>query len=77
MALTASTSGHYDLFALFIPPVTLEAPMYGNQLAKTGLGVSLFGTYLGEWQLVLITVACVVAGALLVRASRPFRKDAR
>jgi hypothetical protein len=51
--------------------------MYGNKLASTGLGVSLFGTYLGEWQLVLLTAGLVLAGALLVRASRPFRRDAR
>lgn len=51
--------------------------MYGNQLAKTGVGVSLFGAYLDMWQLVLATVVAVLLGALFVRTTRPFRKDAR
>jgi hypothetical protein len=51
--------------------------MYGNQLAKTGLGVSLFGTYLGEWKLVVLAIGLTLFGALAVRASRPFRRDAK
>lgn len=49
--------------------------MYGNQLAKTGVGVTLFGVYLGEWWLVALVIALIVAGALIVRATKTFRRD--
>jgi hypothetical protein len=49
--------------------------MYGNQLAKTGVGVTVFGFYVGQWWLVAIAVGLVIAGALAVRLTRPFRRD--
>jgi hypothetical protein len=51
---------------------------YGRgALAATGVGVVLFGHYYGQWALIGITVASVIAGALLVRATKRFRRDAR
>ena len=49
--------------------------MYGNKLASTGVGVTLFGVYLGEWWIVAAVVALVLTGALMVRATKSLRKD--
>jgi len=49
--------------------------MYGNQLAQTGIGVTVFGVYVGEWWAVGMAVGLALMGALLVRATKPFRRD--
>ncbi|MGW2938811.1 hypothetical protein ACWDA7_45305 [Streptomyces sp. NPDC001156] len=49
----------------------------GGSLAATGIGVSVFGYYIGQWQLVLLAIAMVMAGALVVRATKPLRRDHR
>lgn len=51
--------------------------MYGNRLASTGGGVVVLGVATNQWWMVAGAVALVVAGALLVRATRPLRKDRR
>jgi hypothetical protein len=49
--------------------------VYGNKLAATGVGVTIFGFYIGEWWVVAIVVALIVAGALAIRATKSMRQD--
>lgn len=47
---------------------------YGS-MAATGLGVTLFGVYFGEWWIIGVVLALMLIGALVVRSTKPFRRD--
>lgn len=46
-----------------------------RSLASTGVGITIFGVYFGEWWIIALVLALMVTGALVIRSTKPFRRD--
>lgn len=50
---------------------------YGGQLARTGAGITVLGVATNQWWVVAAAVGAVVVGGLIVRMTKPLRRDQR